>query len=355
MRRRSARLATFFRNRTRQLVWACSLGLFGTVLLVGAYATADFTRDLLINLGASVVMVGLTFVVFDPIFEDMRRNAVQEHRDLNHDQLVSDIASAHGEVDVMETWTGLLEDRHRERFLAGMYDALGRGVHFRLLLLNPDSQAAEQRADELHLPVPQLIMDNLRHLSALRAGLEPRLASLLQVRIYDASPSIQLYHWDGMALISFFPVGVRAYDAPQLEAHMDSPLGQFVNGRFEELWDSPTTVSLDDFMALSLTVRHGGSDLATSEVQFVRIGEQCYVYSLGLLAHVTDHGIGNVSVQAQRPVTIGGWTGYWFDLARLNAHDEPSFLDVAGQLDQKYGGRHGGVILRLVPQLGGAS
>ncbi len=177
MRRRSARLATFFRSRTRQLVWAGSLAALGAALLEGAYETADFTRDLLVNLGVGVVMVGLTFVVFDPIVEDMRRNAVQEHRDLNHDQLVADIAAARGEVDVLETWTGLLEDRHRDRFLAGTVAALGRGVHFRLLLLDPESQAAEQRADELHLPVPQLIMDNLQHLSALRARLEPRLTA----------------------------------------------------------------------------------------------------------------------------------------------------------------------------------
>jgi Domain of unknown function (DUF5919) len=354
MRRRPARLATFFRSRTRQLVWAGLLALLGVALLVGAYATADFTRDVLINLGASVVMVGLTFVVFDPIFEDMRRNAVQEHRALNHDQLVADIAAARGAVDVMETWTGLLEDRYRDRFLAGMGAALDRGVHFRLLLLNPESQAAEQRADELHLPVPHLIMENLRHLSALRARLEPRLAALLHVRIYDASPSIQLYHWDDMALISFFPVGVRAYDAPQIEAYMDSPLGQFVNGRFEELWESPTSVPLDDFMALPLTITLGRDGLASSDVRYVRIGEQCYVYSLHLLGHVADHGIGHIGVQTQRPVTIGGWTGYQFTLERLTGHDEPSLVEVAGQLDRKYGGRHGGVILRLVPQLGGA-
>ena len=354
MRRRSARLASFFRSRTRQLVWAGALALLGVALLVGAYETAGFSRDVLINLGASVVMVGLTFVVFDPIFEDMRRNAVQEHRDLNHDQLVADIAAATGAVDVLETWTGLLEDRHRDRFLAGMNAALDRGVHFRLLLLDPESQAAEQRADELHLPVPQLIMDNLRHLAALRTRLEPRLAALLHVRIYDASPSIQLYHWDDMALISFFPVGVRAYDAPQIEAYVDSPLGQFVNGRFEELWDNPTSVPLDDFMTLPLTIRLGRDGLAGDDVRYARIAEQCYVYSLPLLSHVADHGIARIAVRTQRPVTIGGWTGYEFTLERADAHDEPSLVEVAGALARKYGGRHGGVILRLVPQLGGA-
>jgi hypothetical protein len=354
MRRRPARLATFFRSRTRQLVWAGSLAVLGAGLLAGAYGTAEFTRDVLVNLGAGVVMVGLTFVVFDPVFEDLRRNAVQEHRDLNHDQLVADIATAQGAVDVLETWTGLLEDRHRDRFLAGMGDALGRGVHFRLLLLDPESQAAEQRADELHLPVPQLIMDNLRHLSALRARLEPRLAALLHVRIYDASPSIQLYHWDDMALISFFPVGVRAYDAPQIEAYVDSPLGQFVYGRFEELWENPTSVPLDDFMALPLTITLGRDGLDSSDVRYVRLGEHCYLYSVHLLGHVADHGIGQIGVRTQRPVTIGGWTGYEFTLERLDTHDEPSLVEVAGALDRKYGGRHGGVILRLVPRLGGA-
>lgn len=345
-------IALFLRSRARQIVLAALLGAAGLAMLIQGRHVAGYGQEIMVNLGASFVMVALSFVVFDPIFEDMRRNAVEQHRTLNHDQLVTHIAGARAEVDILETWTGLLEDRYRDRFLAAVTQALRYGVEVRVLLLDPESAAAEQRAEELHhTQVPLLIMDNLRYLYQLRRTLDPLVARQLQVRVYDASPSIQLYRWDDKAYISFFPVGVRAYDARQIEAFVSSPLGEFVEGRFEELWSDPTTRRLEEFMTLPVTVQLGARTLATSEAHFVRLDNDCYMDGSALLDHLTDHGARRLSLATSRPVLIGTWSGSTFDMVRLDTQDRARRSTVVALFDAKYGGNHGRrVILRLVPR-----
>jgi hypothetical protein len=341
----------FLRSRRRQVALAVLLAVVGLAALVGGWYVRGYGQEIMVNVGASLLMVALSFVVFDPIFESMRRNAVEEHRTLNHDQLVENITTAMVEVDILETWTGLLEERHRERFLDGLSSALRHGVELRVLLLDPESSAAEQRAEELHhTQVPLLIMDNLRHLHQLRRSLDPLVARQLQVRVYDASPSIQLYRWDDKAFISFFPVGVRAYDARQIEAFMSSPLGEFVAGRFEELWNESTTRRLEDFMTLGLTVRLGSDDLASSHAHFVRLEGDCFVDGSALLDHLTDHGARQLSL------TVDGVRESVFDLARLDQQDPARRATVIALFDAKYGTDHGRrVILRLVPRVAGGT
>jgi hypothetical protein len=350
--RRTVRL--FLRSRRRQITLAVLLGAAGAILLVAGAQVSGYSQDIMVNLGASFVMVALSFIVFDPVFEEMRRNAVEEHRTLNHDQLVNHIAAARTQVAILETWSGLLEDRYRDRFATAVTAAVRRGVEIRVLLLDPDSAAALQRAEELRQPqVPVLIMENLQHLYHLRGRLDSAGAQQLQVRIYDASPAIQLYRWDDKALVSFFPVGVRAYDARQIEAYMDSSLGEFVNTRFEALWTDPSTRRLTEFMRLGITVRLDGADsidLASGEADFVTTDQECYLDGAALLDHLTDHGVRRLRVATQRPVAAAGRLSSAFGMVRLDLNDHARRAGVVALFDAKYGGRHDqAVLLRLVP------
>jgi hypothetical protein len=75
-------------------------------------------------------------------------------------------------------------------------------------LLVPDSAAARQRAEEIYpVDVRGVIVDNLRYLHLFANALPAPLRSLFDVRIYDASPSVQIFRWDDRALISFFRSG----------------------------------------------------------------------------------------------------------------------------------------------------
>jgi hypothetical protein len=357
-------VVAFLRPRRRQAIWALILGLGGAALLMIAKDATGFGQDVMINVGASMVMVALSFIVFDPIFDDMRKNAVEEHRTLNQDQLVANVAAARQVVEIMETWTGLLEERYHDRFLAAIRQALRTGVEFRILLLDPDSAAAEQRAEELHhAQVQLLIVENLRELYRLQRDLEPEQARRLQVRVYDASPSIQLYRWDDKAFISFFPIGTRAYDARQIEAFMSSPLGEFVSSRFEDLWGSATTRPMDDFMHLHLTLRIDDEDLTQAETHFVRMGPYCFIDGTAIVDHLTDHGALRLSLATLRPLTLGDVgdgpvtasgvvSASNFAMVRVERNDRPRRAEVVSAFDVKYGDSHEHhPLLRLVPRV----
>ena len=81
----------------------------------------------------------------------------------------------------------------------------------------------------------------------------------LKVRLYDASPSVQMYRCDNKAFISFFPIDQSTYDAQQIETLMNTPIGDFVQGRFEELWNAPGTVKLREVTSMPLRLSRSGS------------------------------------------------------------------------------------------------
>jgi hypothetical protein len=59
------------------------------------------------------------------------------------------------------------------------------------MLLDPDSAAARQRAEEIYpVDVRGVIVDNLRHLHQFAKEIQGPSRSLFEVRIYDASPSV---------------------------------------------------------------------------------------------------------------------------------------------------------------------
>jgi hypothetical protein len=47
------------------------------MLVVGG-VVSGYIRDLLVNVGASVVIVALSYAIFDPVFQEIRRSPVQE-------------------------------------------------------------------------------------------------------------------------------------------------------------------------------------------------------------------------------------------------------------------------------------
>lgn len=247
------------------MVGGGGLLVVATVMLLSAWRSTGFVSDLLLNLGASVVLAAISYVIFDPLFEEARRARVQEHLSFDQKAFVERLCRTARRARILDTWTILLEHRHRDETLRAVRAALTNGTQVQLLLLDPDCTAAQQRTEELErqrVDVPRQIRANLRHLVAFQETLEPRLRARFQVRVYDASPSIQLYQWDGHALISFFPIGKLSFNVPQLEVDMDSPWGGFVHARFEELWEhEQATSTLDRYWSTTVTLRHDGSDL----------------------------------------------------------------------------------------------
>ncbi|WP_410818581.1 DUF5919 domain-containing protein [Micromonospora sp. 050-3] len=340
-------------RQRRAFVVGGALFAIAVVMLLAAWRSTGFLSDLLLNLGASVVLAAISYVIFDPLFEEARKARVQEHLSFDQQAFVTRLHRSGRRVRILDTWTILLEQRHREDTLSAVRAALANGAQVQLLLLDPDCTAAQQRSEELErqrVDVPRQIRTNLRHLAAFAEALDARLRHRLQVRLYDASPSIQLYQWDGRALISFFPIGKLSFNVPQLEVDMDSPWGGFVHARFEELWEhEQATLDLERYWSVTVTLRHDESDVVEVRVPYVTVDGQHYVDCRGF--RVT----GPLTVRAVLPPRAPGAAPGVFALAEPADGDRTPVAVVKRHFDQKYGHGDGERdVRRLVPPPGDA-
>jgi len=281
-----------FRHRLRQVTMVTVLGVCAVAMLVGAGTVADdYWQDLLLNLGASLVLVVASYAVFDSVFEELRTGRVVEHASLDRDLCIRRFAESHSVITIMETWTGLLEEPFTTRFLDVLHDVIARGVHVRILLLHPDSAAAADRTRELSrhgrrqspVDVAREIEANLLHLNRfVDDRLPERLRGRLEVRITPNMPSVQLYRWDQKALISFFPTSELAYDSGQLEVYMNTPWGRFVDEDFEQNWAAPDTIDLASYMRLGLRITEQGEQAVDVAAEFVMLDGRRYISTAGL-------------------------------------------------------------------------
>ncbi|PYC67747.1 hypothetical protein C7C45_20640 [Micromonospora arborensis] len=339
-------------RQRRAFVVGGALLAIAALMLLAAWLSTGFLSDLLLNLGSSVVLAAISYVIFDPLFEEARKARVQEHLSFDQQTFVTRLHRSGRRVRILDTWTILLEQRYREETLTAIRAALANGAQVQLLLLDPDCTAAQQRSEELErqrVDVPRQIRTNLRHLAAFAEALDSRLRHRLQVRLYDASPSIQLYQWDGRALISFFPIGKLSFNVPQLEVDMDSPWGGFVHARFEELWEhEQATLVLERYWSVTVTLRHDDSDVVEVRVPYATVDGQHYVDCRGF--RVTAP----LTMRAALPPRAPGAAPAVFTLAEPTDEDRTPAAAVQRHFDQKYGHGDGErEIYRLVSVPGG--
>jgi len=170
-----------------------------------------------------------------------------------------------------------------------------------------------------------------------------------------------MFRWDDKALISFFPIGIRASAAPHLEVYLTSPLGEFVQGRFDDLWRHPSTQDLDDHMAVPVAVHHRGVLLRSCGVPFVRLDEACFIDGTPMVDQLTDHGTAHLDIVTTRPLTVAGQPETAFRLARVDGDSVPDRARVLWMFEAKYGPRpqegpgRARLALRLVPIDGSAT
>ena len=340
----------WLRRRTRYVAVLGTLGACIAVLLLVGYHTAGNSASLALSVAASLIIVIATYLIFNPVLEGIRAATTREHPRLDLEEFTKHIADASNGVDILDTWTRLLEGHIRDRFFAAVRDALEGHVTIRILLLDPESKAAEQRAEEIghHADVPRTIMETLFQLDRFRQNLSTGLRDSFDVRVYSASPSVQLYRWDDRALFSFFPIGRSSHETPKLETQVLTPWGQFVQGRFEELWHDTRTLPLQRYMYLPLEVAASDTTREQMQVRFVWFDGLCYVSEPALLRHIARHGIRSLSVHPD----MSDWrdandasTAY-----ALKMLDEitQSSDEISEKFRTKYGSAHE-IILVLVP------
>jgi hypothetical protein len=216
------------------------LGFFG-VLTVGMLLLAgglnQFRQNLAINLGAELIGTVVIYAALTPILRSTE-GRIREHSRLNYDWFTDRVRNTRRRIQVLDTFSGLFSHEHGQRFLDAATDLLRRGGLVEILLLSPDSPAADQRTAELRgrIDVGMETMRNLARLAEFVEQLPEDLRPRFQVRSYSAAGGITIYRWDDRLLVSFLTLGRLSGDKEQLEVAVGSSLGDFVLERFDELW-----------------------------------------------------------------------------------------------------------------------
>ena len=242
------------------------------IALAYARGVSQYGGNLALNLGAEFIGSFIVLVAFSPMLRRAARGQVLEHRRMNFDWYVDRVAAATGRVRVMHTFTRLFERPYDDRFFGYGRALLDRGGAMQVLLLAPDSAAARHRTEALggRVNVAAMVRANLNALSRFRDQLPPESRERMDVRLYRTSAAVTLYQWDDRALISFLPLGGLSGDTVQLETSIESNLGDFALGQFEDLWEA--AIPLDAYLIATLVV---GS--SARELPYVQVDDVVYV------------------------------------------------------------------------------
>jgi hypothetical protein len=288
-----ARVFGALRALARRPGWVAVLliGLLGSSALVvwGALHSQDGVANAALNLGTGGLGAILTVAIIGPVLRYVQEGTVREHDRLDYAWFTSQLADVTQQIQILTTFSNLLDNSVTDRFLRAVRGALARQARVEILLLNPGSLAADVRQQELsgvsvRLNVQREIMRNLRRLASFAAELPESQRQYFEVRLYDASASITLYRWDDRALVSFLPIGRFSEFGAQLEVTTRSPLGEFLEQRFLDLWENPGTLALDEFTQVAVTLVEDEHTARSFRTRFVVHQDLHYVVHTEVLA-----------------------------------------------------------------------
>jgi hypothetical protein len=323
------------------------LGLLSAVviLLVTSRSLQNYWQNLRLNLAVDLIGVIVALFVITPFIQraELRLDSVLERFD--HRAFIRQAADARRQILILTTWTDLLQGSYRQPFLKSLQAALYHNVEVRILLLDPDAKAAEQRTDDLRREtnVVDKIMENMQTLHTFREAHKSLSEGKLQIRIYSALPPVQMYQVDDYIVVSFYPLNSTSWQAAQYQTSSQAQLGTFVSAKFDELWDAPGTRTLDQFWKITVSVGLDANLKETYHVEFVTSSEATYVCGQHIIFGHSSRGIDGLLgriVKSEREITG------LYSFLHLDANSED--CKIAGELFIRKYGQEYCAILKLV-------
>ena len=156
------------------------------------------------------------------------------HKKLPIEKIVEDFANSKNTITILQTWLPDIVN-----FEQAFISALNNGSEIKVLLLDPLSEYAKQRSKDLGYSDPNyasnIINANIAHLQ--RFNRTRNALKKIEVRLYDALPSLQIYSCDQKKYIGFFYHGEWSTQMPTLEiSDPKSLLGRNLEDEFLKVW-----------------------------------------------------------------------------------------------------------------------
>jgi hypothetical protein len=339
--------AFLLRRRYYMVIAAVLVAVIAVLLLVSA-SLPEYGKNLSLNLGADLIGALVVLFVIAPFMGRAERSHEAVLERFDHRAFIRQAGDARHRILILELWTDLLQGGYQRAFLDAIRDSLARDVEVRILLLDPDARAAEQREDDLlrQTNVVDNILDNLRVLHEFQRDLPDRMRRNLDVRVYSALPPVQLYRVDDHLIVSFYPVNVTSWNAAQYQTSPQAQLGTFVGTKFDELWEARSTRTLEQFRQITLEV-DGDESSRSYHVLFVSAGEKTYVSGHAIVADNLRNGINELPARLIHD-NAKGETHHSARYSITPLDPDAEDLDTARELfRRKYGQDRQDVILKL--------
>ena len=304
-------------TRKPKLVGFSALALLILGLSAGAVATGfthGFWPNLLLNAAGDMIGGLVILLMIEPI---VSRAAVQirQHAHLDFRLFARRIVQADREIRVLDTYSGLFDNTNGLRSLPALHEAVLRGVHVRILLMSPATDASRLRQEQLEAAYPGLSIDGQIHNNISALGtLEQQLAEAMrrigaphampmiggdsedtgiypirpsepatvpavpvgsfELRLYSVAAPFTLYQRDNTILFALLPAYQFAHDAPQLEITAGSLTGMQILEKFDELWEDSRPVRRLAPIRLS-----AAEDTEPMWVRYLELGDETYYVS----------------------------------------------------------------------------
>ncbi|MFD4503807.1 hypothetical protein [Streptomyces sp. NPDC058457] len=283
-------------RRPQSLTVLALLTAVAALLLWRASTMDNYGQNLALNLGTDIVGVVVTVFVIGPLISRAQEGRVREHTRLDYEWFAAQVYGSTSNVKVLDTFSNLFGPQFSERLFRGVRSATTSGARVQILLLDPDSLAVILRGRELgeqSADIRRDIMRNLRTLDAFARRLDATSRQLLEVRLCSTSPGVTLYRWDERCLVSFLTVGRLSGEGVQLEVAVRSPLGTFVEQRFDELWQQGKP--MERFTRLPVTLVDATDGRREFVCHFVFLDDRLYVAAPDLVTYLARHRLDQLS------------------------------------------------------------
>jgi hypothetical protein len=220
----------------------CSLTAAGVAAFVIPmwFLPSGNVSQFLLDLGAGMLTAVVIFVALDRGIRSI--NSINVVPALPVDRFINEVRTQGRIVRILETWTNLVnDDANYGRFVEAVREALWNNATVQVLIIHPTSGAARHRAQQLAgiADGNREIALTVRRFYAMRS-----LGPGLEVRLYNALPSVTLHQCNRTAYVSLFPISNISSRHDLLEVEMFSRFGLFIEQSFDELWrgsvNSPT-------------------------------------------------------------------------------------------------------------------
>ncbi len=235
-------------------------------LIAGAFFAEERAKDILLGVGTNLISSVVFFILLELYWRQMKRANGKEVDGFDYFKLARNIRKSKS-TRMLSTYI-LPFTRHpkhleeRKILLQAIAEALARKrfAGMQLLLLHPASPAAKARAAERQDDDVMKRMDEslqtLAEIAAEFAG-----DGRVEIRLYWRTPPFSLFQTDNFASLSFYFRDRPISEVARYEFFTDSPVGEFVEKTFDDLWRDERTVTLAEcqrqWAALAAETEHG--------------------------------------------------------------------------------------------------